>query len=174
MGTNWVGRWSLLIGVLLLSLHQWPSELLNYKTLDNEELSRIGSPSAPIIPYWRNKIVIGLVSCPLASGQNSKLNEEAGVTIKSIVMSARIYGVSQVEFHMFLEDTKQHSGYFLDKLKEFGVGQNDGDMVDVKMIFHSAFDVVPKRYHEGMVYHPTHRCGFVRMFFAVSFENKKI
>lgn len=131
---------------------QWPSEYSD-KLFQN-----------PAITATSKKVVIGMVSCPRENGQNSKLNEEAGVTIKSILMSARIYGLESVQFHIFLENVTGHQHYFLDKLHEFGVG-NSNDNLEVSMEFHSAFDAVPEEYHNGMVYHPTHRCGFVRMFF---------
>lgn len=119
-----------------------------------------------------SKVVIGLVSCQKAKQSRPEsifyrpgINEEALVTIKSILISAKVNNISNVDFHVFHEKPSDpawfHQG-FTSKQWQENVG------VNVSFYFHSAIDAVPQKYRHHMIYHLQYRCGFVRMFISVS------
>lgn len=134
-------------------------------------------------------MVIGAVCCRNAAKKdNMKFNEETVTMMKSVVISAKLYNISEVEFHLFLE-LEEDGKYFLGKFKVdvpilfkcfkllsvlmigFTFSQEMGyRLEDIRVILyiHSAVSVVPEQYWDHMIYHPRFRCGYVRFFFPVS------
>jgi len=103
-------------------------------------------------------IKIAIITCD-KPGSNTSSNL-ASILIKSVLISAEIYHVPRVEFHIFLEDMEKTIF-----LKEYDF-QNI--MLKVKFHFHSVMAVIPKEFHDRLIYTKTHRCGFVRLFLSVS------
>lgn len=60
------------------------------------------------------KIIIGIVSCRKENDETSSI--ESSVLIKSVLISAMVYYIKEIDFHMFLEH-KNDSLYFENFLK---------------------------------------------------------
>lgn len=108
--------------------------------------------------------MIGVVSCQ-KPGTGNIYNEEAAMMIKSVIVSAMLYKVPNLEFRIFLEDIPGGRKFFRGKLKEWGFPK---DGLKVKLHYHSALEAIPEKYHDRMIYDKKYRCGFVRHFFPVN------
>ncbi|ODM99243.1 Glucoside xylosyltransferase 1, partial [Orchesella cincta] len=122
-----------------------------------------------IFPLKREPpIVIGLVSCDRIGEYKSAFL--ATTMIKSVLVSAEIYGVSQVEFHIFIEaDT---SGYFMSRLQDFGYAKKDRkNRVHVRVNCHPILDAIPENFQKEFLYSrkKAHwRGGFARLLYATN------
>ncbi|ODM87297.1 Glucoside xylosyltransferase 1 [Orchesella cincta] len=125
--------------------------------------------SLQIFPLKREPpIVIGLVSCDRIGEYKSAFL--ATTMIKSVLVSAEIYGVSQVEFHIFIEaDT---SGYFMSRLQDFGYAKKDRkNRVHVRVNFHPILDAIPENFQKEFLYSRKNahwRGGFARLLYATN------
>lgn len=63
------------------------------------------------------KVVIGAVSCrDVTIKDTMKFNEETVTMMKSVMISAKLYNISEVEFHLFLE-LDEDAEYFFGKFQ---------------------------------------------------------
>lgn len=113
------------------------------------------------------KVVIGAVSCRnLTEPDTMKYSKATVVMLKSVLISAKLYQISEVELHLFLEHQKDEH-FFAREFVEMGF-PNEGP-VKLQVIIHSAVpDAIPMEYRDHMIYHPRYRCGYTRFFFPVS------
>lgn len=118
------------------------------------------------VEIWkRQKVVIGAISCQ-KPGTGNVYNEEAALMMKSVIISATLYQIPSLEFHLFLEDIPAGKRFFRGKFKEWGYPKKDDIKIAIR--YHSAIDAIPVKYHDRMIYDKKYRCAFVRHFFPVS------
>lgn len=117
------------------------------------------------------KVVIGAVSCRDLKNPNTiKYTEKTVVMLKSVLISAKLYSISEIELHLFLEHENDKK-YFIQKLKEMG-WYSEGSKVRLQLCIHNAVvATIPRDYRGQMIYHPRYRCGYTRFFFPVSLSN---
>lgn len=144
----------------------------SYTVLDEEDFMSQNEISDKLPKAIIDKIVIGIVSCQRPRDSTPQkifleigIHEQALVMMRTILISAKLYGVKKVDFHLFVENPSD-SVWFHKNMAKNGWVENAG--VEVTMHFHNAMTVAPEKHRKHMIYHLQYRCGFVRMFFSVS------
>ncbi len=115
------------------------------------------------------KVVIGAVYCRSANTTENKYYYQTIVLIKSLLISAKLYNISVIEIHLFLEYVKEDEKYFRDTIEQMFLQNNE--QVQTNLQIHSAVDSIPEKYRDHMIYHPRFRCGYVRFFLPVTTKN---
>ncbi len=172
-----------LIALVVLYSFQYVLENPNYSNVQKHftnTLNSINNKISEVLPPSFNKelddtklikmekVVVGLVCCRAGKSKKNSYYGQTLTLLKSLLISAKLYNISSIEVHLFLEYVEDEN-YFRKEIKEKLYFPHINDEPQVKLVLevHSAVNAVPKKYHKDMVYHSRLRCGYVRFFYSV-------
>ncbi len=117
-----------------------------------------------------NKLVIGTVFCRRGSLKVNKYYDQTNVMLNSVLISAKLFNITIVEIHLFLEYPKDEKHFWEDiqKIRFPDKFQN----LEVILQAHLAVNTEPKQYRDQIIYHRRYRCGYVRFFYPVFLQVK--